>query len=40
MPVTVVIDCTIDTDFIAADKLRTGSSCVRRWDSTLMRPLV
>jgi hypothetical protein len=40
MPVTVFIDYTIDTDFIAADKLRTDTSCVRRWDSTLMRPLV
>ncbi|MBF4575197.1 NIPSNAP family protein [Frondihabitans sp. VKM Ac-2883] len=29
----------IDPDFIAADKLRTDTGCVLRWDRTLMRPL-
>jgi len=27
------------TEFIAADKLRTDSDCVVRWDRTIMRPL-
>ena len=29
----------VDPDFIAADKLRTDSGCVVRWDRTIMRPL-
>jgi len=29
----------VDADFIAADKLRTDTGCVLRWDRTLMRPL-
>lgn len=29
----------VDTDFIAADALRTQTGCVLRWDRTLMRPL-
>lgn len=29
----------VDPDFIAADKLRTDTGCVLRWDRTLMRPL-
>lgn len=29
----------VDPDFIAADRLRTDTGCVLRWDRTLMRPL-
>jgi len=29
----------VDPEFIAADRLRTDSGCVLRWDRTLMRPL-
>jgi len=29
----------VDPDFIAADKLRTDSGCVYRWERTLMRPM-
>jgi len=29
----------VDPEFIAADKLRTDSGCVVRWDRTIMRPL-
>jgi len=29
----------VDPDFIAADKLRTDTGCVIRWDRTIMRPL-
>jgi len=29
----------VDPDFIAADRLRTDTGCVIRWDRTLMRPL-
>jgi len=29
----------VDPDFIAADRLRTDTGCVQRWDRTLMRPL-
>jgi len=29
----------VDPDFIAADKLRTDSGCVLRWERTIMRPL-
>lgn len=29
----------VDPDFIAADKLRTDTGCVLRWDRTIMRPL-
>jgi hypothetical protein len=29
----------VDPEFIAADRLRTDTGCVLRWDRTLMRPL-
>jgi hypothetical protein len=29
----------VDPDFIAADRMRTDTGCVLRWDRTLMRPL-
>jgi hypothetical protein len=29
----------VDPDFIAADRLRTDTGCVLRWERTLMRPL-
>jgi hypothetical protein len=29
----------VDEDFIEADRLRTDTGCVLRWDRTLMRPL-
>jgi len=29
----------VDPEFVAADKLRTDTGCVLRWDRTLMRPL-
>ena len=29
----------VDPDFIAADRLRTDTGCVLRWDRTIMRPL-
>jgi hypothetical protein len=30
----------VDADFIAADRLRTDTGCVLRWDRTIMRPLL
>lgn len=30
----------VDPDFIAADRLRTDTGCVLRWDRTIMRPLI
>lgn len=29
----------VDPDFVAADRLRTDTGCVLRWDRTIMRPL-
>ncbi|WP_380163949.1 NIPSNAP family protein [Jannaschia sp. R86511] len=29
----------VDPDFMAADRLRTDTGCVIRWDRTMMRPL-
>lgn len=29
----------VDPEFIAADRLRTDTGCVVRWDRTIMRPL-
>ena len=29
----------VDEDFTAADRLRTDTGCVIRWDRTLMRPM-
>lgn len=30
----------VDPDFVSADRLRTDTGCVLRWDRTIMRPLV